>query len=143
MRAAVQSVAIALSLALSVVAITLPQIQRSSAPELIREKFSVGERVYELRVAPLDQTKSSSDAVLAEALRTLLRLNSDGPRDPSYVWQASIPSIFLGSDGFAYGLYVLRLEGDSLSWGEHEGINLLQAALTEMIPEGYEDVGTR
>lgn len=144
LRPSLQSVAIGLALALSGVAIILPQTQRSSAPEFINEEFSVGERVYELRVVPRPQTTGySSDAFLAEALRRLFSFVVDGPRagEPlSRPWPPGTPLAFRGPDGFPYQVSVTRLEGEPLLWEDWDGMVLLSVALRELFPEGYEHI---
>ena len=144
-----QSVAIGLALALSVIAIILPQVQRSSVPEPIRETFSVGERVYELRAAPRPLTSDTSDAILAEAIGTVLdhiAVNYDfavRTNRLSREWLPSIPLDFQAPDGFFYQVSVTRLEGEPLTWGEDGAVSLLPLALAEIFPEGREQVRGR
>ena len=145
-RPSLQSVAIGLALALSVIAIILPQVQRSSVPEPIRETFSVGERVYELRVAPRPLTSDTSDAILAEAIGQVLLFtayNQEQLARTDKPWLQGPLLLDFPTDDIRYQVRVTRLQGDPLMWADGEGLEFLHSTLFEMIPEGHEHAWTR
>ncbi|MXZ88445.1 MAG: hypothetical protein F4081_00675 [Dehalococcoidia bacterium] len=112
----------------------------------IRERFSVGDRVYDLRVS--SRTWGGREGVLAEAIGAVLFVMRSTTGSEHGFWVEApgrvdddlrYPLSF-ETDGARYWVTVTRARGDPILWKDQETVLLLRDVLIERVPEGHEHV---